>query len=72
MIVTAAYIVGFVWRHSPIDNDSVVGIGQIVLSAISLGALTISGALGGKLAYHYGVRVADEATQAGGFETSNH
>lgn len=72
LIVTAAYVVGFVWRHSPIDDQSMVGIGQIVLSAISLGALTISGALGGKLAYHYGVRVADEATQAGGFETSNH
>lgn len=71
LIVTAAYVVGFVWRHSPIDDRSMVGIGQIVLSAISLGVLTISGALGGKLAYHYGVRVADEATQAGGFEPSN-
>jgi uncharacterized membrane protein len=72
LIVTAAYVVGFAWRHSPIDDQTMVGIGQIVLSAISLGALTISGALGGKLAYHYGVRVADEATQADGFEPSNH
>ena len=30
--------------------------------------LGVSGFLGGKLAYRYGVRVADEATQAEGFE----
>jgi len=30
-------------------------------------ALGLSGYLGGKLAFRYGVRVADEATQAEGF-----
>ena len=34
-------------------------------------ALGVSGWLGGKLAYHYGVRVADESVQAEGFETSS-
>jgi hypothetical protein len=29
--------------------------------------LAVSGYLGGKLAYRYGVRVADEATQAEGY-----
>jgi hypothetical protein len=29
----------------------------------------VSGYLGGKLAYRYGVRVADETTQAEGFTT---
>jgi uncharacterized membrane protein len=71
LVVTAAYVVGFLWRHGPVGDQSMVSIGQIVLSAISLGLLALSGALGGELAYHYGVRVADEATQAGGFETSN-
>jgi uncharacterized membrane protein len=32
--------------------------------------LGVSGYLGGKLAYRYGVRVADEATQAAGFRRS--
>ena len=39
-------------------------IGQIALSAVSLAVLAVSGFLGGKLAYRYGVRVADEITQA--------
>jgi uncharacterized membrane protein len=38
-----------------------------VLAAVSLAVLAVSGYLGGKLAYRYGVRVADSATQAEGF-----
>ena len=38
-----------------------------VLSLLGLAALGASGWLGGKLAYHYGVRVADEMTQSEGF-----
>jgi uncharacterized membrane protein len=41
--------------------------GQLALSAGSLALLTVSGYLSGKLAYRYGVRVADEASQAEGF-----
>jgi len=44
-----------------------VPLGPIVLSVVALLALGVSGALGGKLAYHYGVRVAAEADQAEGF-----
>jgi hypothetical protein len=43
----------------------------LVLSATSLAALAVSGYLGGKLAYHYGVRVADEATQATGYQPTD-
>jgi uncharacterized membrane protein len=65
--VTAAYVIGFFWRHAGYaDGDSVHG-GQLALSAVSLAALAVSGYLGGKLTYRYGVRVADEATQAEGF-----
>lgn len=46
------------------DEVSVTGF---VLSLVGLGALGISGWLGGKLAYHYGVRVATEQTQREGF-----
>jgi hypothetical protein len=38
--------------------------------AVSLAALAASGFLGGELAYRYGVRVADEATQSEGFGTA--
>lgn len=48
------------------DHDEVNVVG-IVLSVIGLVALTVSGWLGGKLAYHFGVRVAREATQAEGY-----
>jgi uncharacterized membrane protein len=37
---------------------------------IGLAVIGVSGWLGGKLAYRYGVRVADEDTQAEGFRTS--
>ena len=70
LAVTAAYVVGFLWRHgSPVSGR--VEIGQLVLSALSVGVLAVSGALGGRLAYHFGVRVADEATQATGFTSSD-
>ena len=39
----------------------------IVLSVVGLAGLGLSGYLGGELAYRYGVRVADEETQAKGF-----
>jgi uncharacterized membrane protein len=48
------------------DHQSVSTIG-FVLTIIGLVALVISGWLGGKLAYRYGVRVAAEDTQAEGF-----
>lgn len=67
LTVTVAYVVNFFWRHSSSLDGNGVPIGQLVLSAVSLVALATSGALGGELAYRYGVRVADEATQAEGF-----
>jgi uncharacterized membrane protein len=38
-----------------------------ILSLVGLALIGASGWLGGKLAYHYGVRVADERTRAQGF-----
>lgn len=54
----------FVRAGAEHDEVSVLGV---VLSVIGLAALGMSGWLGGKLAYHYGVRVADEQTQAEGY-----
>jgi uncharacterized membrane protein len=64
--VTVLFIVNLLVRLSADDRDDVSIIG-FVLTIVGLGALGISGWLGGKLAYRYGVRVADERTQMEGF-----
>ncbi|HEX8004767.1 MAG TPA: DUF2231 domain-containing protein [Mycobacteriales bacterium] len=50
------------------SDDPQVPTGLILVSAVALALLGVSGWLGGKLAYRYGVRVADEVTQAEGFQ----
>ena len=72
LVVTALYVGNFFWRHSDYTDGRSVGTGQLVLAAISLAVLGVSGYLGGKLAYRYGVRVADERTQAEGFANEQH
>jgi uncharacterized membrane protein len=67
LMVTVAYVAGFLWRRGEYGHAGSVGVGMIVLSAASLAALAVSGYLGGKLAYRYGVRVAGEATQIEGY-----
>jgi uncharacterized membrane protein len=63
--VVALFVVNFVIRAGRGDEEATV-LG-LVLSLVALATLGVSGWLGGKLAYHYGVRVADEETQAEGF-----
>jgi uncharacterized membrane protein len=63
--ITAAYVGNALWRRG---DEEQVAIGPIVLSAVSLAALSVSGYLGGKLAFRYGVRVVEEHDQAAGFE----
>jgi len=65
LAVTVAYAIGFLIRDGA--GRGPVSWGQLALSAVALAALGVSGYLGGELAYHYGVRVADEATQARGY-----
>lgn len=63
--VTVLFVVNVLVRLAQDDDEaSVIGF---VLSLVGLAALGLSGWLGGKLAYRYGVRVADERTQAEGF-----
>ena len=65
LAVVVLFVVNVVLRASQgIEDASGAGI---ALSVVALGLLGLSGWLGGKLAYHYGVRVADEGTQADGF-----
>lgn len=69
LVVTGAYVGNFFWRQAGYGHPDPVAVGPLVLSVVSLAVLAASGYLGGKLAYHYGVRVADEATQADGYRT---
>ena len=63
--VTVLFVINLLVRMAQDDDEaSVIGF---VLSLVGLAALGASGWLGGKLAYRYGVRVADERTQAEGF-----
>lgn len=60
----ALWVVNLVIRLNDPDRIPIVGV---VLSVVALAALGVSGWLGGKLSYRYGVRVADETTQLEGF-----
>jgi uncharacterized membrane protein len=65
LAVTALFLVNLLIRwFSDDDEISVIGF---ILTLVGLAAVGASGWLGGKLAYHYGVRVADEKTQSEGF-----
>jgi uncharacterized membrane protein len=67
LVVIAAFGADFVWRYGDLPKPGPVPTPHIALSAASLAFLAVSGYLGGKLTYRYGVRVADEQTQAQGF-----
>ena len=66
LAVTAAYAFNFLLRGA---NQTTVALGPVLLSGAGLAALAVSGYLGGKLAFRYGVRVADEDDQADGYRT---
>ena len=63
------FLCNFIWRYRSQDGWETAPVGSLVLSIIGLAVVGASGFLGGKLAYHYGVRVADESVQAEGFRT---
>jgi uncharacterized membrane protein len=66
LVVVALFAVSFGLRRDHLDEgDSTIA--AVVLSAVGLAILALSGWPGGKLAYRYGVRVADEVTQSEGF-----
>ena len=68
--LTVAYGANFAWRYHTWAHTGPVDPGMIALSAACVAALGVSGYLGGKLAYRYGVRVAAEANQADGYLTT--
>jgi uncharacterized membrane protein len=66
VVVLALFAGSVAARIDHLDEGDSTTTG-VVLSAVALGLLAVSGWLGGMLAYHYGVRVADEAEQASGY-----
>lgn len=69
LTVVVAFGASFLVRHGDIDDPTATSLGVVALSAVALLLLGISGWLGGKLTYRYGVRVVAEATQSDGFTT---
>ena len=67
LLVITAFGADFVLRFGQYHRPDAVPPAYLALSAASLAFLAVSGYLGGKLVYRYGVRVADEQTQAQGF-----
>ena len=68
LAVTGGYVGGFLWRRAGGGPAAApVPWPPLALSLACLAVLAVSGFLGGKLAFRYGVRVADEATQADGY-----
>jgi uncharacterized membrane protein len=61
--IVGMFIGNFFWRHSSYYESARVAPGQLALSAVAIGLLLISGWLGGKMSYRYGVRVAHEEDQ---------
>jgi uncharacterized membrane protein len=66
LVVVALFIVSFAVRAAG-GHDEFHPLG-FILSLVALAILAVSGWLGGKLAFRYGVRVADESTQSEGFQ----
>jgi uncharacterized membrane protein len=66
LTVVVLFAVSFAIRRDHLDEGDVT-IAGFVCSAVALALLAAAGWLGGQLAYRYGVRVADEDTQAEGY-----
>jgi uncharacterized membrane protein len=62
VVVLVLFIVSYLLRRS--DGGETAETTPFILSIIALVLLAVSGWLGGRMAYRYGVRVADERTQA--------
>jgi uncharacterized membrane protein len=68
-LVITGYVIDFALRRRSYLLGAPVSLRMVMLSAGCLLLLTASGYLGGKLAFRFGVRVADEQDQADGYRT---
>jgi uncharacterized membrane protein len=65
LLLTFGYAGNFAWRYKTDVPGAPVGLAMIALSAVSIAALGVSGYLGGKLTFRYGVRVTADLGDAG-------
>lgn len=67
LTVVALFAINLLDRSDTFRDEPKVTNTQLVLTIAALAILSVSGWIGGKLSYHYGVRVAHETDQAEGF-----
>jgi len=67
LAATVLFAVAWLVRRPDVAPAEGTSNWHIALSLAALALVGVGGYLGGELAYRYGVRVADEATQATGF-----
>jgi uncharacterized membrane protein len=67
LTATALFTLAWFLRRDDVAPAAGTPAGLLALSVGALLLLSVGGFLGGELAYRYGVRVADETTQATGF-----
>lgn len=69
LLITAGFAGSFGWRLAADPGSTPWG--PLILSLVCLGLLGVSGTLGGRLAYRFGIRVVAETDQAAGFVSSD-
>ena len=67
LTATVLFALGWLLRRPDVAPPEGTSTGHLALSVLAILLITAGGYLGGELAYRYGVRVADEATQAAGY-----
>jgi len=65
-LVASLFLVGFLWRVGDHLELEKTRWGQVALSSTAVSLLVVSAWLGSTLVYRFGVRVADEHSQADG------
>lgn len=68
VVILGMFLGNWFWRRANYDVWLKVSVGQIVLTAVAIALLLVSGYLGGTLAYRFGVRVASDEDQAEGLQ----
>ncbi len=69
LLLIVLYAADFFWRQRTYGINAPVRTAMLTLSGACVVLMTFSGFLGGRLAFRYGVRVADETTQSDGYLT---
>jgi uncharacterized membrane protein len=70
LAATLLFAIGWLARRDDVAPTDGTSTGLLALSVAALVLLGAGGYLGGELAYRFGVRVADEGTQATGFRSA--